>query len=66
MKSNFKNEIPPLYEVIAAAMYDAFIRAAERAKQTRTYLVIERKGLIERIPYDKIDKFIEEQKKRPT
>ena len=62
MKNN-TTTIPPLYEVIGPALHDAFLKAAERAKQTRTYLVIERKGEIERIPYDKIDAFVKEQKR---
>lgn len=47
-----------LDQVIGPALHAAFLRAAERAKQTHTYLVIEREGKIERIPYEKIDSFI--------
>jgi Fe2+ or Zn2+ uptake regulation protein len=57
MKDKNKNVIS-LDEVIAPALHAAFLRAAERAKQTHTYLVIERKGKIERISYEKIDSFI--------
>ena len=51
-----------LDEVIDSALHAAFLRAADRAKQTHTYLVIERKGKIERIPYEKIDSFIAQKK----
>jgi hypothetical protein len=35
----------------------AFASAVERAKQTRTEIVIEREGKIIHIPYDQIDAF---------
>lgn len=50
---NQSKEIPPLYKVASAAVHDAFLKAAERAKQTRTYLVIERNNKIEHIPLTK-------------
>lgn len=53
-----KNNKVSLDQVIGPALHAAFLRAAERAKQTHTYLVIEREGKIERIPYEKIDFFI--------
>lgn len=58
---NQPKPIPPLYEVASAAMHDAFLKAAERAKQTRTYLVVERNHKIEHIPFDKIDEFVASQ-----
>jgi hypothetical protein len=61
---NKNNHVVPLDEVIDSALHAAFLQAAERAKQTRTYLVIERKGKIERIPYEKIDSFITQIKNR--
>lgn len=57
-----KNNIVSLDDVIAPALHAAFLRAAERAKQTHTYLVIEREGKIERISYEKIDSFIAQLK----
>jgi hypothetical protein len=59
MKNNL---VASLDEVIDSALHTAFLRAAERAKQTCTYLVIERKGKIERIPYEEIDYFIAQNK----
>lgn len=50
-----------LDQVIGPALHDAFLKAAEHAKQTRTYLVMEHNGQIERIDYEKIDAFIAEQ-----
>lgn len=55
---NNSDEALLLDKVIASALHEAFSKAVERAKQTRTYLVFEREGKIERIPYDKIDSFI--------
>lgn len=60
---NKNNHVVSLDEVIDSALHTAFLRAADRAKQTHTYLVIERKGKIERIPYEKIDSFIAQIKK---
>lgn len=52
---------PKLRDVIEAAMYDAFLKAAERAKRTHTYLVVQKGDKIERIPFDKIDEFVASQ-----
>lgn len=49
---------PKLSDVINEALQDAFLKAAERAKQTRTYLVIEKNHKIEKISFDRIDDFI--------
>lgn len=62
MKNQLK-EMPPLYEVASAAVHDAFLKAAERAKQTRTYLVVERNHQIVHIPFDEIDAFVVSQNK---
>lgn len=59
---NRKDNTVSLDQVIGPALHAAFLQAAERAKQTRTYLVIEREGKIERIPYEKIDFFIAQLK----
>lgn len=59
---NKNKHVVSLDEVIDSALHAAFLQAAERAKQTRTYLVIERKGKIEHIPYEKIDYFIAQNK----
>ena len=59
---NSPNSMLLLDQVIAPALQDAFLKAAERAKQTRTYLVFERHGKIERIFYEEIDNFIASQK----
>lgn len=58
---NQSKKIPSLHEVAGAALHDAFLKAAERAKQTRTYLVVQKDHKIERIPFDKIDAFVASQ-----
>lgn len=63
---NKNNHVVSLDEVIDSALHAAFLGAAERAKQTRTYLVIERKGKIERIPYQELDYFIAQNKIQPS
>ncbi len=63
MNTNLQ-EIPSLHEVLGPALHLAFLKAAELAKQTRTYLVVQRDQEIVRIPYDQIDAFIAEQAKK--
>jgi hypothetical protein len=58
---NLSKKTPLLHEVASAALHDAFLNAAERAKQTRTYLVVKKNGQIERIPFNKIDEFVASQ-----
>lgn len=56
-----KNRIPPLDEVLLPALREAFLKAAEEAKQTHTALVVWQDNKIVHIPYNKIDQFVKKQ-----
>lgn len=58
MKNDIQS-IPSLHDVAAPALHDAFLRAAALARQTRTYLVVQKEGWeVRNISYDEIDDFI--------
>ncbi len=59
--NNDQPPIPSLHEVLGPALHKAFLRAAELAKQTRTYLVVQEGEGIRRVPYKEIDAFIAER-----
>ncbi|MFT3742442.1 MAG: hypothetical protein QM752_07300 [Gammaproteobacteria bacterium] len=62
MKNN-PQPVDILHEALGPALQIAFLRAAELAKQTRTYLVIQNGDKIRRISYEDIDEFINENRK---
>lgn len=60
MKNNLE-PIPSLHEVLGPALHKAFLRAAELAKQTRTYLVVQDGDKIRHVSYEEIDVFVAER-----
>lgn len=53
-----KSPIDLLHDALGPALWVAFLRAADIAKQTRTYLVFQEGDAIKRIPYQEIDVFV--------
>lgn len=60
MKDN-QEPIPSIHDVLGPALHKAFLRAAELAKQTRTYLVVQYEGKIRHVSYEEIDAFVAER-----
>lgn len=59
--NNNQQPLPSLHEVLGLALHEAFLRAAELAKQTRTYLVVQEGDKIRHVPYSEIDAFVAKQ-----
>ncbi|HVV68199.1 MAG TPA: hypothetical protein VHE99_04055 [Gammaproteobacteria bacterium] len=60
MKDN-QEPIPSIHDVLGPALHKAFLRAAELAKQTRTYLVVQEGDRIRHVSYEEIDAFVAER-----
>lgn len=58
---NNQNPLSLLHTVLGPALHQAFLRAAELAKQTQTYLVVQEGDKIRHVSYEEIDDFVAKQ-----
>lgn len=62
MSNRQQNILASLHDVLGPALHEAFLRAADLAKQTRTYLVVWDGEKVRHVAYDEIDEFVAERK----